>query len=159
MTEGNKVGKVPPKKSKGKQARYTVEEMAKAILLAKGIVPEASKALGFSGSALDRHVAAHQELRDAVAQGRAQRLAEAEKMLAGMVTEANLGAVIFTLKCLGKNNGWVERQEIRHGAEDDHKLTIEMRRLPPLPTSPEPTPAPVPAPSIQVPEAGNYGER
>ena len=89
-----------------------VKRVAEQVELSRGNLSHAARQLGVARSALQAFVNRHPELRQAVIDQREAIVDSAENALAAAVLEKEGWAVCFTLKCLGKDRGYVERQEV-----------------------------------------------
>jgi hypothetical protein len=59
-------------------------------------------------STLKKYVKNHTELREAMFESRSELVDEAELSLRDLVKQKNLTAVIFALKCLGQDRGFID---------------------------------------------------
>jgi hypothetical protein len=82
--------------------------METAIRTCGGLVTKASRMLGVSIPTLQHYIRKHTSLRDALFETRSEMVDEAEQSLKELVTAKNLTAVIFTLKCLGQDRGYID---------------------------------------------------
>ena len=102
----------------------TTEMIAAAIRKAQGLISSAAELLGCEQTTVYRRIAKSAALQRVVAQSRERTLDRAELALAKAVQAGEGWAVCFTLKCLGKNRGFVERQELHHTGELEPKRVI-----------------------------------
>lgn len=86
-----------------------LEIVEQALENSGGTLSKAAEQLGIGRSALCLRVKNHKRLQDKVAEAKEQRIDLAEDSLGRLVKADNLGAVCFTLKCLGKERGYVEQ--------------------------------------------------
>ena len=86
-----------------------LEIVEQAIRNTGGTLSKAAEQLGIGRSALCLRVKAHERLQKVVAEAKETRIDLAEDSLGRLVKSDNLGAVCFTLKCLGKERGYVEQ--------------------------------------------------
>ena len=91
------------------EAVATLEMCELAIKNSGGTLSKAAEQLGVCRSALCQRVQRHKRLQDKVVEAKEQRIDLAEDSLGRLVKADNLGAVCFTLKCLGKERGYVEQ--------------------------------------------------
>ena len=94
----------------------SVEQVKHAIDKTAGNISQAAKALGVSRVTVYRKINDHPTLKQYLEDKQEELVDIAESAIRRGVVEGNMTAIIFTLKCQGKNRGWVERQEIT-GAE------------------------------------------
>jgi hypothetical protein len=73
-----------------------------------GMVTQAAAELGLPVPTLKHYIRKHTTLRDAMFESRETFVDEAETSLRSLVKDKNLTAVIFTLKCLGQNRGYID---------------------------------------------------
>jgi len=92
------------------------EVIARALIQSYGIATPAAQLIGMDISSLYLRIKNSPFLKEIQRVGREQRIDKAENSLR-LLTETNgpsqLGAVCFTLKCIGKERGYVERQEVQ----------------------------------------------
>ena len=93
---------------------YTPEDYINAIEKHHGIVSHVARALGVDRSAVYRARERHPEVRAALEDSRERIVDTAESALLEKIQAGDTTAIIFTLKCLGKSRGYVERQEVVH---------------------------------------------
>jgi hypothetical protein len=91
--------------------QFTDEEIAKALTKHKGLQYLASDDLGISYGHMSARISASEYLQQVRADAREKRIDMAEKSLTDMVEMQELGAVIYTLKTLGKSRGYIESIE------------------------------------------------
>lgn len=97
--------------NKKRTTRYTDDEMCKALTSFNGMVYLAAKHLGCAPSAIYRRMEKSARVREVVDNSRGELLDVAETALKAAVTAKEGWAVCFTLKTIGKDRGYVERQE------------------------------------------------
>lgn len=93
------------------QARLTAAQIENALRAKAGNVAAAARELQVSRSTLYRRINASAALRDLLADAREELVDIAESALRKQVIEGNTTAIIFALKTLGKQRGYVERTE------------------------------------------------
>lgn len=84
-----------------------------AIQSTMGNISRAAQMLGLSRGGLHRFIKDHPDIKDLVTDAREQMCDVAESSLHLAVAKGESWAVCFTLKCLGKDRGYVERLEHR----------------------------------------------
>jgi|TARA_R110000744_G_scaffold215878_1_gene334681 predicted transcriptional regulator len=86
------------------------------MLMANGIIKNAAEALGVSRSGLSTFLKTNEEFKDIRNETREINLDTMESRLQAAIEDPqsrnHITAVIFGLKCLGKERGYVERQEL-----------------------------------------------
>lgn len=97
-----------------KGAKYSNEQVGLALIAGKGFITFAAQALRVAPSTIERRLAKSPELRKIQAMCKREQIDTAALALHAQVTSGNIAAIIFTLKTLGKEDGFVERQEIAH---------------------------------------------
>lgn len=106
-------------------ARLKLEEVKQALTATKGLMSLAAERLGCNRQYLYEYVKKHglESIRD---EARAKMVDTAEIALESAVLDKQGWAVCFTLKTLGKDRGYVERQEItgKNGEDLNFTLTI-----------------------------------
>jgi len=103
--------------SKKAQRQYSTAEIVKAIHEADGLLSRAAELLGCSRNAIYRR-ANEPEIAEAIKDARAFIVFDAEDALRNRIKDGDTTAIIFTLKTLGKQHGYIERHELtgRDGA-------------------------------------------
>lgn len=104
----------------------TVGQLAEAIEKSGGNVTKAARALGITRWALQKRIGKNKELQQLVIDARETMVDLAEGQLKSQVRQGNITAIIFTLKTLGKERGYVERSEIT--GKDGGDLLIKLDR-------------------------------
>ena len=92
-------------------ARVGREELKQAIAELRGNMAGIGRRYGYSRQTVNDFIARDPELHTLVCEAKEARVDEAEDMLHQMVLEKQPAAVIFTLKTLGRDRGYVERSE------------------------------------------------
>lgn len=100
------------KKGQKGQPRLRADKVLEQIRLSRGNLSHAARQLGCARYTLQAFVNRHFELKQALQDEREAIVDAAENALAAAVLEKEGWAVCFTLKCLGKDRGYVERQEV-----------------------------------------------
>lgn len=93
------------------QPQFSVEQVAKALEQSKGLISPAARALGCSQRTVRRYIGRHPTLEQAKNDEREKLIDAAEAHLYHQIVEGNITAIIFTLKTIGKERGYVERSE------------------------------------------------
>jgi hypothetical protein len=108
--------------------RVIVSDIEPLVDEKHGNVAAIARALGFSRTAVKNCVNKSPVLKEAIDQARQGMLDNVESSLYHEVLAGNVTAMIFWLKCQGKERGWVERQEI--AGADGAPLFTQVVRLP-----------------------------
>lgn len=93
-------------------AALTRKQVEKALRDAEGNVSEAARVLGVSRNGVYYHVKRSVRLQEVLADSRETMVDEAEKALREMIKDHHPAAVIFALKTIGKDRGYIEKQTI-----------------------------------------------
>ena len=91
---------------------YKEEDILKALKASRGIVSAAARRMGMTRRQLTRRVKSSEKLKEARDDARAEFCDLAESKLVENVEAGNVPSVLFALKCLGKDRGYVERSEV-----------------------------------------------
>jgi len=96
---------------------FSTAEIAKAIYAADGLLTRAANLLGCDRMTIYRR-ANEPEIAEAIKDARAFIVFDAEDALRNRIRDGDTTAIIFTLKTLGKQHGYIERHELtgRDGA-------------------------------------------
>lgn len=113
--------------------RYTVAQVVEALVAAKGFVSVAARSLGCSDGTVRNYIARYEACATAQQDARERMIDLAEAKLYQLVQEGNVAAVIFTLKTVGKNRGYIEpglqlrmENELRNGNGDSVVTTVTL---------------------------------
>lgn len=109
-------------------AKYTQEAMIKAIEAANGMVYVAARKLGCAANTVYNYAKRYPKVQAAIDEQRGILLDTAELALLKAITNGEGWAVCFTLKTLGKQRGYVERQEITGADGKSLEVTISDAR-------------------------------
>src|SRR5262249_12288537 len=97
------------------KARYTVDQVAQALENAAGIHTHAAAQLGCAPNTIKNYVQKHKRLQELEERVRNEIVDLAETQLLKMIRDdthkSHATAVIFFLKCKGKERGYTERSE------------------------------------------------
>ena len=96
----------------GKQ-KYTVKQVGAALVANVGFVSMAAEALGCNRRTVGNYINRYPELAELKNQIEEERLDLCESKLMEQIEAGNLTAIIFYLKCKGKDRGYVEKQIIK----------------------------------------------
>ncbi len=92
--------------------KISVTQYQEAIVASHGILAAAARRLGVSRVAVHKAVNKHPTLKAVVDDSRAEIIDLAEVKLFAAVNAGHLPAVMFVLSTIGKNRGYVTRQEL-----------------------------------------------
>ena len=104
--------------------RYTKDQVLAALEAAGGFITKAAAKLGCSTMTVHNYLNKYPDLREAKLAIDDQYLDLAEEKLLSLIRRGSLGAIIFMLKCKGRERGWIERQTIT--GPDDTPLKIKV---------------------------------
>jgi predicted transcriptional regulator len=99
----------------GAPKKYTVEEVAEALRSQGGVISSAAKVLGSSRSTIYEYIRENPELGQVREETRESTIDMAEAQLFNKIREGHMTAIIFYLKTIGRERGYVERREIGGG--------------------------------------------
>jgi hypothetical protein len=105
--------------------KFTVERMIEAIAAAKGLVSPAARILRCSPTTVKRYIAQHPTVAQAVKDERDQVLDVAELALYKKIQDGEGWAVCFALKTIGKDRGYVERNEHANAPGEDFRVLVQ----------------------------------
>jgi len=100
--------------SKTKQERYTPDQIEQALRNSGGFLSGAAKKLKCDWATVNNYIKRYPKLQEALIEIKESMIDLSESKLIGQINEGNITAIIFHLKCLGKNRGYVEKQEVSH---------------------------------------------
>lgn len=101
---------------------HTIEQVIEAIQRHKGLLAPAARDLGVSRSTIYNYVDRYKTIRKAMDDARETNLDFAESKLMQAVNNGNVTAIMFLLKTVGRNRGYVERQEVEASVSGNIKL-------------------------------------
>jgi hypothetical protein len=104
---------------------HTVEEYARALREARGLVSQAAANLGVSRQAVTQRMSKHPTLQQARDEAREGMIDDAESALYTAIAERESWAVLFYLKTQGRDRGYVERSEEHRAVTGDIRIRIE----------------------------------
>lgn len=105
--------------------RYTVKEFLKAVEGSFGIKAVIARKLGCSRQTVDKYCKKHPTIREAIEQEREMLKDMAEGRLVKAVQDGEPWAVKYVLSTLGKDRGYVERQEVAGTTGQPLKIEVE----------------------------------
>ena len=92
--------------------KATKESLLKAIKASKGIVTSICKSLGMSRQAFYERANKDEDLLAALQDSREEIIDFAETKLIELIRDGNASAIFFYLRTVGKDRGYIEKQEI-----------------------------------------------
>jgi hypothetical protein len=101
----------------GRSNRYTAEQVATALRSSQGLVSVAARKLECRTQTIYNYIKKYKSVEQARFDAREQMIDMAEVKLIEKIREGHLTAIIFALKTVGKNRGYVERREIKNIVE------------------------------------------
>ena len=104
--------------------KYKVGQVAAAIKAANGLLAAAAHILGCDRSSVYVYVKKHPTLAAAMNECRAVCIDRAELKLMKAVEKGEPWAIAMVLKTIGKERGYVERQEIKHDGSVSSNVTV-----------------------------------
>lgn len=102
--------------------KYTNEQIVSALNQTNGMVYIAARRLGCSPQTIYTRADKNKSIRQAIEDARGEVIDAAELKLKQAVMNGEAWAVAFTLKTIGRNRGYVERQEMT-GADGGPVIT------------------------------------
>jgi hypothetical protein len=91
--------------------KFTPEEVALALKTARGLVAIAARKLRCGTQLVRNYIKKYEVVRETQDEARTFLVDTAESKLHAAVQKGAPWAICFTLKCLGKDRGYIERQE------------------------------------------------
>jgi hypothetical protein len=108
--------------------RLTEPVVAQALEKFAGNIAACARALKVTRSSVYGYIQSRPALVELLQDVREARLDNAESALERAIIAGEAWAVCFTLKTLGKERGYVERTEHRHGGDPDNQTPIPIAR-------------------------------
>jgi hypothetical protein len=94
------------------EEKYSVEQVVRALESSMGLISPAARALGCSAQTVRNYVKRHPTVKRAKEDEREKLIDMAEASLYKQIKSGDTTAIIFTLKTVGKDRGYVERREV-----------------------------------------------
>ena len=97
-----------------------------------GFISNTAEALDISRSTVYKRIRKSKQVKEAYENIKLEYLDLAESQIVELIKAGNLAAIIFYLKCKGKDRGYVERQEVtgKDGAGLEKKVIVEFVEAP-----------------------------
>jgi hypothetical protein len=102
-----------------RKQRYTCAEVQQALIACNGLIYLAAEKLGCSSKTVLNYCGRYPSIREVVAEKRGKRVDVGEAALDKAVLAGEAWAVQFLLRTQGKDRGYVERYDHRHGGAED----------------------------------------
>lgn len=120
----------------GKNQKYTTEQIIAALKAVNGMIYLAARRLGCEPKTIYRRSEQNQSVKQAIQDSRGELVDIAEQKLRAAVIDREPWAVAMVVKTLGKDRGYVERNEVtgKDGAAVEMKITEMVVHLPELPS-------------------------
>jgi predicted transcriptional regulator len=113
--------------TKGNQPIHTLEEVLAAV--EKGLTKKGTaKVLGVERATIYNYCKRWKTVADALEEKRAELVDIAESGLRARLEAQDWNAIAFTLKTLGKDSGYTERQQIEHTGAEGGPIEIDDAR-------------------------------
>jgi hypothetical protein len=94
--------------------------MIHALKQSRGLISAAARAIGCSHQTIRNYIDRYPEVAEAVIEQREHLVDMAELQLWNRIHEGDTTAIIFTLKTLGKDRGYVEKAQVDVGGQLNH---------------------------------------
>ena len=104
--------------------RYTAEQVVKALDETRGAKWLAAEKLGCTEETIRNYERRYAAVRQAATKYRGRRVDVAELKLDQAIMNGEQWAVLFTLRTLGKDRGYVERQEVT--GKDGEEILVKV---------------------------------
>lgn len=111
MAKNPKIPVEEPVKYKPKNTKITVEQVEAALKQTNGNIAAAARLIGCSRFTVHTRINESPTLRQTIIDGKEAIIDHAESALRRAVLEGEGWAVMFTLRTVGKNRGYVEKKE------------------------------------------------
>lgn len=96
----------------------TKEQIKQALKATGGFRTHAAEKLGISYNTLKQRIYKNKDLQQTCEEIRESHIDLAESKLMKKLKEEEPSAIYFTLKCLGKSRGYIEKQQLDHSSSD-----------------------------------------
>lgn len=107
--------------------KYSNEQIIAALKAVNGMIFLAARQLGCEPKTIYRRSAKIQAVKQAIYDSRGELVDIAEQKLRGAVHDREAWAVALVLKTLGKDRGYVERQEVTGKDGDPMAMIVEVK--------------------------------
>lgn len=106
--------------------KYTVEQITRALEESKGLISPAARALKCHPQTVRNYIKRHPTLEQAKNDEREKMIDVAEDALYKQIVNGDTTAIIFTLKTVGRDRGYVERREFKHQGDKDNPVEVNV---------------------------------
>lgn len=93
---------------------FTKQQIIDALWKTGGLITVAAQKLDCHYSTVENYINRSQKIKSELKKIKEKTLDIAEAQLITKINEGDLGAIIFYLKCKGKDRGYIERQEFQN---------------------------------------------
>jgi len=104
--------------------KYTIDEMVAAAHDSYGLIAKMATALGCERQTVYNYAKKYKTVEAAIEQARHGIVDIAEVALLKKITSGDTASIVFVLKTLGKNRGYVERNEIT--GKDGEEILVKV---------------------------------
>ena len=105
---------------------HTAEEVANAIRDANGMVSAAARKLSVDRTTVYRYINKYVTVKNALDEARDSLLDMTEAQLFKAIKAGNVTAIMFTLKTIGKDRGYVERSQHEVSGPDGDVIRVSL---------------------------------
>lgn len=112
----------------GRPNKATDKQILEAIKQCAGFLSQAAEKLGMKYQGMRRRIKTSKELQRAVDAIQEEKLDFSESQLEKQIKKGNLTAIIFHLKCKGKQRGYVERVDSYISSPKNKPLNIQVKQ-------------------------------
>jgi len=99
---------------RGQPEKVSHDQIAEALRKSGGMITRAAELLHVDTSTISKRVSRSPKLQEIRTKVKMDTIEILESVLIEKAKGGDLGAICFYLKCQGKDQGWVERQEMKH---------------------------------------------
>lgn len=103
---------------------YTVKQVSDALKESHGFLSVAAERLDCAYQTVRNYINRYKSLQNLMESLDEKELDFSESKLLSQIKEGNTTAIIFHLKCKGKNRGYIERQELEHTGKDGGPIQL-----------------------------------
>ena len=103
---------------------HKAQEVAAALRKNNGMLAAAARELGVSRQTVYNYINKYVTVKEARDEARDTLLDMTETKLFEAIQKGNITAIMFALKTIGKERGYVERIQQEHSGSIEHKVTV-----------------------------------
>lgn len=111
----------------GAPKKYTVDQIEVELRKVHGAITLAAENMGASHNTIRRYIERSAHLRQVLAHYRERKVDTAELKLEAAISNGEPWAIALTLKTLGRNRGYVERQELTGADGEPMHIKVVLR--------------------------------